>query len=471
MLLRKIEKPFAFIIFGASGDLAQLKIFPALYSLVEQKRLPKEYVIVGFARSAFEQAAFKDIFAQSVRQKVKADLDEALLADLLSHVVYVSGQYDDPQAYSNLRSVLKTYEKGDCWQKVVYLAIPPTVFAVVTENMGRLKEKNEEIKLIIEKPLGTDAASARQLFHQVGLHFEEKDIYLLDHYLGKEAIQSILSLRYANRLLNHMLTGKEIANIQITAFEEIDVGKRLGYFDTVGIIKDMVQSHLLQILALVTMSIPVKEAASSFQREKVDILSALHFADKTKTPLVVGQYQSYRSVSEQVANSTTETFAALTLSIDRVDWYNVPVFIRTGKKLSKRRTEVVIEFKKLPFQKPELEPNRLILNIQPEEKIEIQLLNKVGGSSTTFRTLTTADSLACFGDDCLPEHARLLMDALQGEKMFFVSIAEVLACWELIDEIVAYQAKNKLELIQYADGSEDVPEAQQITSEHGYKWY
>lgn len=471
MNIRKIDNPFAFIIFGASGDLAQLKIFPALYSLAEQKRLPTEYTIVGFARTQFSQESFKELFAQSIRQKLKHEINEDLLASLLEHVCYVNGNYDDPHSYQNLKAAIVEKDQGRGWQKLVYLAIPPQLFGVTAKNFGALRERDGEIKLILEKPLGTDAASARHLFHEIGLHFNESEIYLLDHYLGKEAIQSILSLRYANRMLNHMLSGKEIANIQITAFEELGVGKRLGYFDTVGIIKDMVQSHLLQVLALITMAIPVKETAESFQREKENILSALHFADKKKNSLVVGQYHSYQKESEQVANSQTETFAALTLFIDKLDWYNVPIFIRTGKKLAKRRTEVVIEFKKLPFQKENLEPNRLILNIQPEEKIEIQLLNKMGGSNMHFRTLSTSDSLACFGDDCLPEHGRLLMDALRGERMFFLSFHEVLASWDLIDEIIAFGKSQNLPLISYPDGSSDVEDSHKIPAAYGFKWY
>ncbi|MBI4836538.1 MAG: glucose-6-phosphate dehydrogenase [Candidatus Abawacabacteria bacterium] len=471
MNLRKIEKPFAFIIFGASGDLAQLKIFPSIYSLAEQKRLPKEYIIIGFARSHFEESAFRELFAQSVRKHFKEGTNEAVLEEIVSHVTYISGQYGDSVAYERLKTVIIKHDHHKQWQKVIYLAIPPTVFDTVAANVAVIREKNEEIKIIIEKPLGVDSTSARHLFHQISLHFNEAEIYLLDHYLGKEAIQSILSLRYANRMLNHMLTGSEIANIQITAFENIGVGKRLGYFDEVGIIRDMIQSHLLQVLALVTMSIPVKESALSFQREKNNVLASLHFADKIRNPLCIGQYASYRQEAEQVKNSTTETFAAMTLFIDQVHWYNVPIFIRTGKKMAKKRTEVVIEFKKLPFQKADLPPNRLILNIQPHEQIEIQLLNKVGGTHTAYRTLTTSDSLACFGDDCLPEHARLLMDVIQGRKMFFLSFQEVLACWDLIDEVIAYKNAKPSALITYPDGAAEISEANELPETFGFNWY
>ncbi len=470
MNLRKIDSAFTFIVVGASGDLAQLKIFPALYSLAEQKRLPLDFSIIGFARTTYTESEFRDLFALSIRQNFKGEVNEAILEKLLGHVTYIAGSYDDPASYQKIDEYLLT-KNAQSWQKVAYLAVPPQLFASVAQNIAALKQAQEEIKLILEKPFGIDSESATALFHAISKYFSEEEIYLLDHYLGKEGIQSILSLRYANRMLNYLLSGQEIANIQLTAFEELSVGKRLGYFDGVGIIKDMIQSHLLQILALVAMTIPVKEAPESFQREKLGILSALHFAKEDKTPLVVGQYASYRSQDMQVANSVTETFAACTLFIDKLDWYKVPVFIRTGKRLSKRRTEIVIEFKKLPFQKQDLEPNRLVINIQPEERIDIQLLSKVGGSNKHFRSLTTSDSIACFGDDCLPEHGRLLMDALQGDRMFFLSFGEVLAAWKLVDEILAYRKNNNLPLVTYADGTDIVAEAAVLPEQYGFKWY
>lgn len=470
MQLRKIEQSFAFIVVGASGDLAQLKIFPAMYSLAEQKRFPKDFVIMGFARTIFSEQEFKDLFAQSVRQNFKGEVHEEILASLLDHVTYIAGSYDEASSYQKIDNYLSS-KQGTHWQKVAYLAVPPQLFGVVAKNIAEAKQSDEEIKLVLEKPFGTDATSATALFKEITSYFSENEIYLLDHYLGKEGTQSILSLRHANRILNHLLSGHEIANIQITAFEELNVGKRLGYFDAVGIVKDMVQSHLLQVLALITMSIPVKESARSFQREKLGILSALHFAREEPQQLVVGQYASYQSQGENVAQSQTETFAAMTLFIDKLDWHHVPVFIRTGKKLSKRKTEVVVEFKKLAFQDQSLEPNRLIINIQPDERIEIQLLSKVGGTNKQYRTLTTSDSIACFGDDCLPEHGRLLMDVLQGERMFFLSFAEVLASWRLIDEIIAYRHEKKVPLLKYNDGAHDVTEANVLPEQHGFKWY
>ncbi len=470
MLLNKIKDPFALIIFGASGDLAQVKVFPALYSLIEQKRLPDDYVIVGFARTKLTDIEFREQFRQSVQQRFGNQVDGDLLKKLLEKVVYVSGQYDDKTAYIRLSKKIHQFSPRIKLKKVAYFAVPPSIFPPIIANFSSMRKKGEEMKLILEKPFGIDMLSAQTLFHTVSLHFAESEIYLLDHYLGKEAVQSILSLRYANSIINLMLQGQAIANIQITAFEDHGIGRRLGYFNEVGIIKDMVQSHLLQILALVTMSIPVKESAESFQREKTSILSSLHFPDKGPNSLVIGQYKSY-SKEGNIAKSKTETFAAMRLYIDQLNWYNVPIFLRTGKRMKKKRTEVVIEFKKLPFQRSDLAPNRLVLNIQPDERVSLQLLNKIGGTYSHFRTLTTSDTLACFGDDCLPEHARLLIDVMRSERMFFLSFAEVLAAWKVVDAVLAYKQEKKIPLIIYPDGASDLKEAARLPQAQNFSWY
>ncbi len=467
-----IKNPFALIVFGASGDLAKLKIFPAFYALAKQKRLPKEYYIIGFARTQKSQEEFKKEFVESIknsRQK-NTKIEKNLLDKLSSHLHYFTGQYNQIHDFKKFKTYLKEITKNPAITKLAYFSVPPIAFNDIIKNLGETKNSpQEDIRLIIEKPFGLDQKSAEKLFHFTARYFEEEQVYLLDHYLGKSAVQSILNLRHSNRLLNLMMKGPEIANIQITAEEKIGVKNRANYFDQVGIIKDMIQSHLLQILALITMSIPITENFYSIHREKYSILSALQFI-KSKKNIVLGQYKSYHGEKDIPKNSHTETFAALRLFIDRESWYKVPIYIRTGKKMDKKDTCAVIEIKKFAFQPKEEQPNRLIIELQPDEKITIRLVNKHGHSSE-YQTISTSDSIACIGDECLPEHSLLLLDVLKKNRTHFLSFQEIIASWKLIDSIIDFIKKNKIRPEIYKDNSSG-PTSQNILTEHdNFTWY
>lgn len=471
MNLYRIDKPFILVIFGASGDLAKLKLFPALYSLAEQKRLPKEFHIVGYARTKNSDAEFQKEFKESIKRATKpGNLNEKLLNDLTSHVSYYSGQYNDIKDFKKLRNHLKVLTGKKQITTLSYFSVPPTIFKDIIQNLGETKaNENEDLRLIIEKPFGQDATSARDLFHFVARYFEEEKIYLLDHYLGKTAVQSLLHLRHSNRLLNLMMKGPEISNIQITAFEKVGVTSRAGYFDQVGTIKDMVQSHLLQILALITMSIPITENAESLHREKYSILSALKFIE-SKNNIVLGQYSSYTDEKDIPKDSQTETFAAMRLFIDRESWYSKPIYIRTGKKLHEKHTYVVVELKKFAFQPKNEEPNRLIFELQPEEKIIIRLVNKQGQTSH-YQEISTSDSLACSGDDCLPEHSMLLLDVIRKRRLHFLSFEEIIATWKIIDHIGSFVQKHSLKPEKYTDHSAGPISQNRLTETDGFKWF
>lgn len=470
MNLYRIDKPFILIIFGASGDLAKLKLFPALYSLAEQKRLPKEFHIVGYARTKNSDAEFQKEFKESIRHATKSHINEKLLNELTSHVSYFSGQYNDIKDFKKLRAHLKNITNKKQITTLAYFSVPPTVFKDIIQNLGETKaHENEDLRLIIEKPFGQDTASARDLFHFVARYFEEEKIYLLDHYLGKTAVQSLLHLRHSNRLLNLMMKGPEISNIQITAYEKVGVTSRAGYFDQVGTIKDMVQSHLLQILALITMSIPITENAESLHREKYSILSALKFIE-SKNNIVLGQYSGYTDEKDIPKDSKTETFAAMRLFIDRESWYNKPIYIRTGKKLHQKHTYVVVELKKFAFQPKNEEPNRLIFELQPDERITIRLVNKQGQTSQT-QEISTSDSLACSGDDCLPEHSMLLLDVIRKRRLHFLSFEEIIATWKIIDFIASFVQKHSLKPEKYTDHSTGPISQNHLAETDGFKWF
>lgn len=443
-------KPFILTLFGASGDLAKLKLFPAIFSLAAQNKLPKDFLIVGYARSKKTQEEFRQEFFESIQKGCqhednKIAFCEKKAKELLSRVFYFSGKYDEKNDFESLKKQFSKFAKEAKISlpktHIAYFSVPPSIFQPIVQNLALTrKSKKEDIRIVLEKPFGEDTRSAKKLFHFISQYFKEDQFFLLDHYLGKTAVQSILALRHNNAILNMLLKGNQIASIQITAHEKVGVEDRAGYFEHVGIVKDMFQSHLTQILAMVTMSIPIRADAKSFHREKHAILSALDFSARAEN-LYLGQYEGYQEIEGVRKNSKTETYFAAKLKIDRESWYSVPIFVRTGKKLAEKKTTVVIEFKKLPFQK-EVEPNRLVFELQPKEMIHIKLLNQYGKSSE-YHEIGTSESIACRGNECLPEHAMLLLDVLKNERLHFLSFPEVIASWNITEKILGFISRHK----------------------------
>jgi len=466
----KIEKPFIFTVFGASGNLAEIKIFPTLYELKRKRLMPAEFFIVGYARSHMTEEEFRNFVGKSVKEHYKGKVNDKVLSALLSHVHYVAGQYDKKEDFVKYKKHIERLAGRKKLANVCYFAVPPVVFKPIIEGLGETrKSPKEDIRLVLEKPFGDDASSASDLFHFVSRYFKEDQIYLLDHYLGKSVVQSILTLRETNRILNLMMKGSEISNIQISAFETVGVEERAGYFERVGTLKDMIQSHLLQVLALITMSIPVTNSDKSLHREKYSILSAIKF-NRSKSNIVLGQYESYKKIKEVPSNSQTDTFAALRLFIDRQSWYKVPIYIRTGKKLHEHHTYIVIELKKHGFQPNNEQPNRVVIEFYPDEKLNIKLLNR-HGRQAKYQDITTSDTIACEGDACMPEHGVLLLDALHGRKKFFLSFPEVIATWELVDSIVKFAKKNRVTVETYKDGSMGPKSQEKLTEMDDFEWY
>ncbi|MEK7528279.1 MAG: glucose-6-phosphate dehydrogenase [Patescibacteria group bacterium] len=470
MELAKSKKPFVLTIFGASGDLARLKIFPSLYSLMEQKKFPKDFFIVGFARTKKSDHEFQKEFEQSVIAARKGNVNKKLLTELVKHVKYVTGNYKSLGDFESYYEYRKNLTGTSDVTHIAYFSVPPNVFKSIIKNLGKTKEsRNEDVRLVIEKPFGKDVASATELFHYVARYFDEEQVYLLDHYLGKSSVQSILPLRHANRFLNLIMKGPEVANIQITAFEDIGVADRVGYFDQVGTLRDMVQSHLLQVLALIAMSIPITEHAASLHREKYSILSALKFL-KSRKNVVLGQYQSYRRTKYVPAGSKTETFAALRLFVDRESWYKVPIYLRTGKMLHEKHTYIVVELKKFAFQTHDEPPNRIIIELAPEEKISITLVNQHGKESH-YQRVASSGTIACDGDDCLPEHGLLLLDVMRDNRINFLSFQEIIASWQLVDSIVRFKDKSAVPMHFYKDHGEGPDEHHELTKIDGFEWF
>ena len=470
MLLTRINEPFIFTVFGASGDLAKLKIFPALYELAFQNRFPEDFYVYGFSRTKKTHEEFRKDFEESVRAKFGEETNEEALSKILNHVFYFTGQYTEQESYEKFFEELNGKHPTKSTPFIAYYSTPPKVFNHISRNLAPHKDAFA-MRLVIEKPFGDNEQSAREMFAILEEHYDEDQIYLLDHYLGKESVQSILSMRYNNSIINHLLKGELIKYIQITGIENFGIKERGRYFDEVGIIKDMVQSHLLQLLALVTMSMPNTLNASSIHREKYNILSALEF-DKENF-LALGQYESYKNENDIAPDSQTETFATFRLWIDQTEWAHAPIYIRTGKKTETRHTYITVAFKKLPFQEniPELKHNKLMIELQPNGNVYFKISNKRGGTYQEFHQMAPGESLACFGDDCLPEHGRLLLDVLKGERMHFLSFNEVIACWHFIDRILKEKELKNLPLEIYEDNCDGPQNQFEMIEKEDRKWH
>lgn len=464
------KTPFILTIFGASGDLAKIKLFPALYEMFARGKIHREFYIIGFARTPMERAAFQKEFAASVKKYAKFKVSTEKLNELLKHVHYFHGEYDRAEDYARFAEFLRGTVKKSLLH-LFYFSVPPVVFRPIIQCLGesKLNTPRRKERLIIEKPFGESAESAKELFHFVARYFKEDQVFLLDHYLGKSAVQSILHLRHSNRILNYMLKGQEISNIQITAFEKVGVEDRIGYFEHVGMIKDMIQSHLLQVLALTTMSIPVTERAVSVQKEKINMLSSLNFVPSARN-IVLGQYKSYRKLKGVAKDSHTETFAAVRLLVDRESWFSVPIYLRTGKMLNEKRTYIVAELKKFPFQKANEPPNRVIIELQPNEHLSIKLLNKHGNGKFS-QDLATGASIACDDGKCLSEYATLLLDVVVGNKTYFLTFLEIIAAWSVVDAMFATIHEKKVPLHHYVDGSQGPTPQNELTALDGFAWY
>jgi len=466
----KKQQPIVCSIFGASGDLAKLKLFPAMYELAYKKRLPPKFYICGFSRTDVSRAEFQKEFKAAIKKHSKLPYDKKIVDALVRRIHYFAGQYDELVDYEKYIARIETTLRTKTFTHIVYFAVPPIAFKDIVRNISMSRRSvSDDIRLVIEKPFGEDKESAEALFHFVSQYFEEEQFYLLDHYLGKSSVRSILHLRYSNRILSEIMRGSQIANIQITASENYGVENRVGYFDEVGMVRDMMQSHLLQVMALTTMSIPVNKDAKSLQREKHNILSAIDCPCDSDN-IVLGQYTGYKKTNGVRKGSKTETFAAMRLFIDREDWYDVPIYIRTGKNLHEKHTYVVIELKKFPFQEDDEEPNRIVFELQPYERVHILLINK-HEDIKQYQEIRTTDSIACEADGCLAEHGVLLLDVIQEDKVHFLSFNEIIAAWDVIDVVQDMIKKQKVRIQSYKKGSMGPKSQDALPAHDGFSWY
>ncbi|MBK8099108.1 MAG: glucose-6-phosphate dehydrogenase [Planctomycetes bacterium] len=457
-------KPCALVIFGATGDLTKRKLVPSLMGLAKDGLLPPGFQVVGFARRAWTDDSFRQELADGVRQFGRTDTPSAFEA-LRESFAFHQSDFDQPQGYAALRERLEQIDrhhdtKGN---RIFYLATPPSAYSGILQNLaacGLSKEGDGRFaRVIVEKPFGRDLATAVALNDQVRAAFHERQVFRIDHYLGKETVQNILALRFANGIFEPLWNEKFIDHVQITVAESIGVGSRGGYFEESGIIRDMIQNHLLQVLTLVAMEPPAALTADAVRDEKVKVLKAI----RSLTPAEVaqatvrGQYarnffggeeaRGYRDEDGVPADSTTETYAAVRLQIANWRWSGTPFFLRSGKRLPRRATEVAIQFKQPPHLLFEggrpLQPNVLLLRIQPDEGVSLRFGSKVPGPDVRVRDVRMDFRYgSAFGGEHADAYERLLLDAMIGDSTLFARRDEVEEAWRIVDAIVAGWRRN-----------------------------
>ncbi|MCV7219692.1 glucose-6-phosphate dehydrogenase [Mycolicibacterium elephantis] len=461
----RIPGPCGMVIFGVTGDLARKKLMPAIYDLANRGLLPASFSLVGFARREWADENFSQVVYEAVKKNARTPFRQEVWDRLAEGIRFVQGTFDDEAAFAPLAETLEKLdaERGTAGNHAFYLSIPPNAFQVVCEQLQKSglarPQDGHWSRVVIEKPFGHDLQSARELNAVVNAVFPEESVFRIDHYLGKETVQNILALRFANELYEPVWNANYVDSVQITMSEDIGLGGRAGYYDGVGAARDVIQNHLLQLLALVCMEEPVNFGPRHLQAEKIKVLSATRLMRPLDQTTARGQYAAGWQGSVKVPglldeegfskDSATETFAAITLEVDNRRWAGVPFFLRTGKRLARRVTEVALIFKKapfLPFDKTmteELGQNALVIRIQPDEGITTRFGSKVPGTQMEVRDVNMDFSYgSAFAEDSPEAYERLILDVLLGEPSLFPVNAEVELSWEILDPVLDYWAAH-----------------------------
>jgi glucose-6-phosphate 1-dehydrogenase len=486
------------VIFGASGDLTQRKLIPALYSLAHDGLLPAGQTIIGFARPEFTDEAFRASMREAVDKFARTrPVDEAVWNNFAKGLFYISGDFSDPQAYFRLNQKLQECDKtrGAGGRRLYYLAVPPQFFPVISEFLGAEKMVTDPerggpfTRVIIEKPFGHDLESARELNRVAVTTFRERQVFRIDHYLGKETVQNLLVLRFANGIFEPFWNRQYIDHVQFTVAETVGVEKRGGYFESAGITRDIIQNHMLQLVSLVAMEPPVAFEAEAVRDEKVKVLRALREFPKGNEEAfaVRGQYAAgsvmgepsaaYRDEPNVSPTSRTETFAAMKIFVDNWRWADVPFYLRAGKRLPKRVTDISIHFRPAPyplFRKVSsitAQPNVLAIRIQPDEGISLKFDSKVPGPAVRSAPVTMEFRYATsFGAEPPEAYERLLLDTMLGESTLFARRDEVETAWAWLDPLLKVWGGDGRDPQLYAAGSWGPEDADRLIERDGRKW-
>lgn len=476
--------PHTVVIFGASGDLTSRKLVPALFRMFWRNRLPPETRVVGVSRSPLTHDSWRQELALSTRKYVGAAFDAATWDRFAANLFYMPGDIEIPADFERLAKLLDEIEGSAPSTRLYYLSTLPSLYPAAIEQLGRTglaSEDRGERRIIIEKPFGVDLPSARALNDVVHRTFRERQVYRIDHYLGKETVQNLLVLRFANTIFEPIWNRNYVDHVQITVAEEVTVGRRGAFYDSAGILRDMFQNHLLQLMTIIAMEAPARYEANFVRDEKVKVLRAVRpysgadYAQKT----VRGQYQGYRQEPGVAPHSQTATFAAMQLFVDNWRWNGVPFYLRSGKAMSCRTTQIVIQFREPPHMlfadgpRDALDANRLVIQIQPAEGIQLHFQTKVPDAGMRLQLTDLSFSFRReFASEMPDGYQRLLLDALNGDASLFASSDEVELAWSIIDPVIAAwnsPAAPKLEIYpQQAWGPEY---SQTWMEEQGRQWF
>lgn len=472
------------VIFGASGDLTSRKLIPALYQLHTKGRLPNQTRIVGVSRSPFEHDQWRASLRETTAKFAGKSFSAESWDSFAPKIFYQPGDIQDADSFNSLAAFLNEIEEGQPTGRVYYLSTMPQLYEPAIQQLGKAglaSEENGTRRIIIEKPFGTNLKTAQELNVRIHGVFSEDQIYRIDHYLGKETVQNIFALRFANSIFEPLWNRNFVDHVQITVAEEVVIGRRAGYYDTSGILRDMFQNHLLQLMMITAMEPPAKYESTMVRDEKVKVLHSVRkmtggdFANQT----VRGQYEGYLQEEGVPKGSQTETYAALKLYCDNWRWRGVPFFLRSGKGMSCRTTQIVIQFKNVPhmmFGDKSREPmgNRLVIQVQPAEGIQLHFETKVPDAGMKTRTnhldFNFQDSI---GGDSMPDaYQRLLLDAVQGDASLFARGDEVELAWGIIDPIIeAWKSPAAPPLHVYPTGLWGPEQASQWMYDQKREWF
>jgi glucose-6-phosphate 1-dehydrogenase len=484
---KRTPEPCVLVIFGASGDLTHRKIFPALYALANRRLLPEKFAIIGAARSHWTDDEFRDQMEHAVREFGRDDFNPDTWKWLADATHYLSLDFSDESRESELAELLNKLdqERGTRGNRVYYLAVPPQAMPTLVEEVGKRRKTEGWTRLIIEKPFGHDLASARELTKLVSTYFTEDEVFRIDHYLGKETVQNMLALRFANGIFEPIWNRQFIDHVQFTVAESIGLEGRAEYYERAGAIRDIFQNHLLQLVALTAMEPPIDFTAESVRNEKVKVLKAIH----TPGPkhVVRGQYgpgyvegkevPGYREEEGVAPDSMTDTYVAAKLFVDNWRWADTPFYVRTGKRLARRETTISIQFKRAPhppFEEAateELQPNLLLVHVQPDEGVSLAIGAKVPGQGIRIRTVHMDFMYGGTFRTELPDaYERLILDAMLGDQTLFTRSDEVEEQWALVDAIVAPWARDRPSFPNYAAGTWGPVAAAELIRRDGREW-
>jgi glucose-6-phosphate 1-dehydrogenase len=488
--------PCAMVIFGATGDLTKRKLIPALYNLIVNGLLPEGFAVVGVGRSPLSDDEFRDRMKKDLQEFATSEVDGEKLEWLVRRLRYVAVDPEKPETFKDLTATLAKVDEelGTSGNYLFYLAVPPSIFDDYIRRLGETGLMREEEghwrRVIIEKPFGHDLESARELNRRIREILEERQIYRIDHYLGKETVQNIMAFRFANGIFEPIWNRRYIDHVQITVAETVGVEERGGYYEEAGALRDMVQNHMFQLLALIGMEPPVSFAADTVRDERVKVLSAIRplSPEDVLRRTVRGQYgegtidgerePAYRAEKSVAANSNTETFAALELFVDNWRWADVPFYLRTGKRLPKRVSEIAIQFKCAPLMLfrdtpvERLNPNLLVIKIQPDEGISLRFEGKVPGPTMRLGTVRMQFQYEdYFGRQAHTGYETLLYDCMLGDSTLFHRSDMVEAGWNVVTPILdVWKALVPRNFPNYATGTWGPKEAGELIQKDGRKW-